>query len=119
MMSASQRWAGWHGSKDSAKRQGGSAGASLAGLALSFSFRDCRVIFAAEFCDVDGGLRDLDVHRFHGGDDDFGDGEIAEPLVVGGYDEPGGTVAIASREGVFVGAEVVIPALALGVVGFT
>jgi hypothetical protein len=86
---------------------------------VAFRFGSCGVILAPNLFNVDRWLRKLEVHRFHGGDDDLGDSEIAEPFVVSWDYEPWRAVGITASEGVLVGAEIVVPILSFGIVGFT
>jgi hypothetical protein len=95
-----------------------SATASFAGFAATFPFGSRRMIFAADFLEINCRLRDLEVHFFHRGDDDLRNREIAEPFVVCGNHEPGSIVGVAAFKGILVCMEIVIPVLALSVVRF-
>src|SRR3954462_10595923 len=95
-----------------------SAGVSFARFAGTLCFRRRGVVLSADFLEINCRLGHLVVHCLHRGDDDLGNSEIAEPFVVGGNDEPGSIIGVTSFEGILIGAEIVIPVLALGIVGF-
>jgi hypothetical protein len=66
-----------------------------------------------EVLGVEGGLGVGEAEGFEGFEDDFGDGEVAEPLVVGGDDKPGGVLVGGAAEDVLVGVHVSGPEDAL------
>jgi len=70
------------------------------------------------FAEIEGGLREFEFQVFEGFDDDARDGEIAEPFVVRGNDEPGGVLGAAAAKDVFVGARVFVPVGALLKIGW-
>jgi hypothetical protein len=73
---------------------------------------------AAISFEIDPRRRQLESHVFHGLGDDLRNGQVAEPLVVGGNDVPGRVLAAGLAQRLFVGFDVVGPELALGVVAF-
>src|SRR5262249_26387158 len=77
-----------------------------------------RMIFAADFRDVDARRRQLQAHLVHGVGDDLGDCQIAKPLVIGWNDEPGRVLGAGLFHRVLVCRDVFRPQLALGIVAF-
>ena len=74
------------------------------------------MVLAPHRGDVDMGLRQLQVHLVHGIRDDLGDGEIAEPFVVGRNDVPWRVLRARPLHRFLERCDVVGPQGALGVV---
>src|SRR5437879_624532 len=74
------------------------------------------MVLLADFRQVDGWRREFQVEAFEVLDDDPGDGQIAEPFVVGRDDVPGRRIGAAAGEGVVVGSGVIVPEAAFFVV---
>ena len=71
----------------------------------------------ANLGEVDGRLRGLEAHVLHGVGDDLRHREIAEPLLIGRDDVPGGVLLRAVRQRVLESLDVIVPAIALAVIG--
>src|SRR5690348_5318675 len=63
-------------------------------------------------------FREVHIKFFQRFDDDARDGEVAEPYVIGGDDEPRSIFGAAARKGGLIGGDVVVPVLSFLQVGF-
>ncbi|MGA7980028.1 MAG: hypothetical protein WCA32_07340 [Chromatiaceae bacterium] len=74
------------------------------------------MVLLLDLVDIQRRLRELHVEHLQGLGDDLGDGEVAEPLVVRGDDEPGSVLGSARAERVLERLGVGVPERALGIV---
>ncbi len=75
------------------------------------------VILFANVLDIHRRRRKRHLQSFQVLHDDPGDGEVPEPLVVGGDNKPGGVLGAATGERVLVSRRVVVPVRSLLVIG--
>ena len=70
-------------------------------------------LFEHDLSGIETELGVLHIEGLQGLDDDLGDGQVTEPLLVGRDDEPGGPLRAAFRQGLFIGLHIILPQLAL------